>query len=174
MIDKAEVLKLLKKSWIWVLIVLSSIAVWAFAFYWAGQTPADKKFTVWVGADYQIESSIKTQVTEVTKKYGMKECNISSYSPDDYYYAAAFGLNSSSIDIFILKKAEAETEAQANIFLPLDEKFNIFGEQLIYNEKPIGVKFIGDYYILINSRSKKDQQLLFEVVSVFAENGAVQ
>lgn len=139
----AEFVKKLKKGWIWVAVLVGSAAIWLFAFYWAAQTPSDKKLFIWVGAPSQISvsSEARREITELAEKHGMKEVEIHSYDPSDGYYAAAFAMQAMSTDIYILERDEALAEAEAGVFAVLDEGILPDEEGLVFKGRRIGVRY---------------------------------
>ncbi len=167
----AEIKRILAKPWLWAAIVLASAAVWIIAFYWAAQPPAKLVFELWVGAEFTLSDHLSGEVESICDDYGMRECKINSYSPDDYYYAAAFALQSRSVDVYILQKDEALTTAQTGIFLPLGEEYTTGLQTLEYQSEIIGVEFTGEYYIFVNATSNKSTELLSSVVRKLALHG---
>ena len=163
-----EVKRLLKKPIIWTLIIIASAGVWLLGFYWASQTPFTYTLRVWIGGEGVFNDELSNEIEQICLEGGMKKCALNAYSPNDFYYPAAFALQSNNVDIYVLEINEAETTAQAGIFRASD-KFT--GETFEYEGETIGVKFIGDYYIFINGSSKKDEALLFAVVNAISAYG---
>ncbi len=173
-----KMIRLLKKPWIWLTAIAVSASIVGLCFYWVSRTPLERKFNLWIGASFNLKPELSEKIEKICYDHGMDEVMITPYDPNDYNYAAAFGVQASSIDVFILHKDEAKAEAKANVFRALPNSYA--GENaLTYSyEKDgatvteiIGVKFIGDYYIFIGSQSKKDGKLLFKVLDTVAEYG---
>lgn len=167
----ADMRRKLKKPWLWVVIVLASAAVWIIGFYWASRTPSKLVFEIWVGAEFTLSDDLQDSVGQICRDNGMRECKIRNYNPEDYYYGAAFGLQSRSVDVYILSRDEALTTAQAGIFLVLGEEYTTDLQTVSYENDIIGVKFTEDYYIFVNVTSKKSVKLLSTVVREIATYG---
>lgn len=166
----ANAVKQLKKPKLWLAFVLISLFVWVIAFYWIAQPSRSEKFEIWLGAEFDLKSELKEDVREAAKPHGIKKCTFATYNPDDTYYAQAFALRANSVDIYILTEDMAVTIAETGIFSPLSSDFG-GGEFLTIGEEDCGVRFTGDYYIFVNSKSKKDKSLLYDVITVLL-NGA--
>jgi hypothetical protein len=158
----------LKKPWIWLAILLASLFVWLVAFYWVSQPTTKNTFQVWVGADFTLNDETTKQVEDICYTQNMKKCLIKSYNPTDYMYAAAFGLSSYSVDVYILDYNEALVTAQTGIFKPLAETVTANKQTVQYEGETVGVQLVGDYYIFINATSNKSDELLNTVVNSLA------
>lgn len=167
--------KLLKKPWLWILAVAVSAAIWGLCYYWVSRTPIDKKFNVWVGTSFRLNDDLKGKIENTCYAAGMEECFITSYNPSDGAYAAAFAMQASSTDVFILHKDEALAEAEAGVFRELpgryksDKSLDYVADGAV--AQTVGVRFIGDYYVFIGKESVKPDSLLFSVFDVIIEYG---
>lgn len=166
--NKAEVIRLLKKPALWIAIVVCSAAVWLLAFFWASQTPLKYTFRVWIGSEEGIDKALGEEIAAICEENGMRKCAINAYNPEDFYYPAAFALQNNNVDIYLLNKTEAESAAQTGIFIPLKEGY---GNVLEYDGETIGVCAGNDRYVLINRASNKSQELLYSVVDAIISHG---
>ena len=166
-----EMKRLLKKPWLWVTAIIISASVWVLGFYWASRTPTEYTLNVWVGAPVNLDDKLQSRITEVGKSYGMKEISIAAYDPDDSQYAAAFALQTSTNDIFILRRDEALTIAQADVFMTLDDVYADDPAAVKYNDKVVGVTFKEEYCVLVCAYSKKDKNMLYDVVKAVVNYG---
>lgn len=162
----AEFKKLLVKPWLWVAAVLISASVFALTFYWVSRTPLKKQFIVWLGLPFELTDTVKDEVSACAARYGMEECSINSYNPDDSMYAAAFAMQSSSVDIYVLTKTAAEEYSEVDIFRTLEGIDN----PLTVDGKAIGALF-GDYCVCIGADSKKDENLLYDALKIILAHG---
>lgn len=162
----------LKSFKLWAIFAAVAVAVWGLAFYWIGRPSRSEKLEVWLGAEFDLKASVKEAIGKAAAPYGIKKCDINSYDPADTYYAQAFSLRANSVDIYILEKQTAETLMQTGIFSPIEFEFD-GAEFLKFDESDnvYGVKFVGEYYIFVNSASKKDGALLRAVIAVLIEAG---
>lgn len=166
-----EMKRLLRKPWLWVTAIIIAASVWALGFYWASRTPAEYTLNVWVGAPVNLDERLQSKITDVGKKYGMKEINIAAYDPADSQYGAAFALQTNTNDIFILRRDEAVTVAQAGIFMPLDDKYADHPAAVKYDDNVIGVTFKEEYCVLVCVYSNKDKNMLYDIVKTVVEYG---
>lgn len=162
--NKAAV-KQLKKPKLWVIFIAIAVFVWVLAFYWIAQPTRAEKYEIWLGAEFDLKTELKEEVRQTTVPYGIKKCTVQRYDPSDTYYAQAFSLRANSVDIYILTKDMAVTIAETGIFKPLERNFD-GAEYLEIDGETRGVRFMGDYYIFINSESEKVNELHFAVISV--------
>ncbi len=167
---KSEIIRLLKKPALWTAIIICSASVWLIGFFWASQTPLKYTFRVWVGFGGGLEEGLGDEIADICGKYGMKKCALNAYNPEDFYYPAAFALQSNNVDIYLLNKSEAESAAQTGIFIPLEGEFK---DALVYGGETIGAGAGEGRYVMINRASNKDVSLLYEVVNAIASRGAV-
>lgn len=167
----AEIKRKLKKPWLWALIVVMSAAVWGLGFYWASRVPARYSFFMWVGAPLNINDELSDDIEKICRDSGMKKVDINNCDPNDSGYAAAFALQSNSVDVYILKRSDALEIAQAGVFLDLGEKYKDAERSIEYKDKTIGVRFKEEYYVLICAQSNKDRTLLFKVLDTVAAYG---
>lgn len=170
MIDP-EMRKKLGKAWLWLAVILVSAGIWILAFYWVSQTPSELSFEIWVGADsYIIDGDLRQSLEDICAEHGMKEISVRTYNPDDSLYAQSFALEARSVDLFVLNKTEAEAIAETGLFRELGDGY--IGEScLVYGDGIIGVRFMDDYYALINGMSKKSDDLLFAALDKIVEYG---
>lgn len=159
--------------------VALAAAIWGLCFYWVSRTPLSRTFNVWVGASSNINDELSAKIEKICLDNGMEKCSIVAYDPNDYNYAAAFGIQYSTFDIFILNKNEALAEAEANVFRELPNEYKDENSlEYEYKDgdvtvvKTIGVKFKEDYYVFIGQQSKKDIKLLLKVLDTVAEYGS--
>lgn len=166
-----EMKRLLKKPWLWAAAIIIAASVWTLGFYWASQTPADRTLYVWVGAPVNLDEKLQSKITDVGKAYGMKDISIAAYDPADSQYPAAFAFQTTTTDIFILRRDEAVTIAQAGVFMPLDEVYGDSHAAVRYEDSVIGVTFKEEYCVLVCAYSKKDKSMLYDVVKAVVEYG---
>ena len=174
-----EMKKTLAKPWLWVTAIVVSAGIWTLVFYWASRPPIEKKFNLWVGAPFELNDELKSKIEDVCFSAGMKENYINSYDPSDHSYAIAFSMQAASTDVFILHKDEALAEAEAEVFRSLPDKYKGDNSlEYVYKTdggeavaKMIGVKFVGEYYVFIGSKSVKSNSLLYSVVDLLVEYG---
>ncbi len=166
----SDVRRLIKKPWIWVAVIFASAAVWLLGFYWASQTPLTYTFRVWVGEAGGFTEELTAQIREECYSAGMKKCAVNAYNPEDYHYGAAFALQANNVDIYVLSRDEALVTAETGIFLPL-ESYSADDNVLEYDGKIIGVNFTDNYYVFINGASRKDKNLLYNVVGIIVRYG---
>lgn len=165
--------KKLKSPKLWAIFVAVAVGVWGLAFYWIAQPTRSEKLEIWLGASFSLKREVIAEVETTARAHGIKKCAINSYDPRDTYYAQAFGLRANSVDIYILEKATSETLFETGIFAPLEyERDGAEFLRLDDTDAVYGVKLVGDYYIFVNSASKKDTALLYDVISVLADAGA--
>lgn len=165
--------KKLKSAKLWVLFSVVAAAVWGFAFYWISRPSRSQKLEVWLGAAFGLKPSVTAEIERAAAPYGIKECDVNDYDPADAYYAQAFSLRANSVDIYILDRQTAETLAQTGIFAPVTFAFD--GAEYLRlddTDNIYGVRFVGDYYIFVNSASKKTDALLKDVIAVLVKAGA--
>ncbi len=156
----------IKKAWLWAVIIALSVGFWGVMFYWAAQPSAEEKFEIWVGAPANLKTEIIGEIKAVCADDNMKKCAVSNYNPADTYYGAAFGLRSTAVDIFILAKEQADQIAASGIFGELTGKYADYADGYTYADVPLGVKFIGEYYIFVNSETNKDERLISAVMDI--------
>lgn len=169
----SAVSKKLRSPKLWIIFVAIALGVWGLAFYWIAQPTRSEKLEIWLGAEFGFKCEVVADVEAVARSHGIKECSVNSYDPRDTYYAQAFSLRANSVDIYILEKAMSETLFETGIFAPLDYARD--GAEFLHldeTETVYGVKLVGDYYIFVNSASKKDRALLYGVITVLADAGA--
>lgn len=162
----------LKSFKLWAIFAAVAVAVWGLAFYWISRPTRSQKLEIWLGAEFDLKAAVKQEIAQAAKPYGIKKCDVNSYDPADTYYAQAFSLRANSVDIYILKLQTAETLMQTHVFSPIE--FELDGVELWKpdgSDDVYGVKFVGEYYIFVNSASKKEGALLRDVVKVLTEAG---
>lgn len=156
--------KKLKNARLWLIFVLCSLFVWVIAFYWIAQPSRSEKLEIWLGADFNLKSGLSAEIRGVSAEYGIKKCTIESYDPADSYYAQAFAMRANSVDLYILEKKTAEEIAETKIFAPAPDAAD--AEYLFIEGERLGIKFVGDYYIFVNTKSDKQPELLNSVIAV--------
>ena len=154
--------KLLKKAWLWLIIIVVSASVWLIAFYWASQPSSADSFEVWVGAAEDIVGDeLSAQLNQICSGYGIKKFTVRNYNPDDYFYPQAFALRARNVEIYILSRDEALPIAETGLFRVIEQDYG--QNTLEYDGKTVGVEYTDDYFVFINGTSKKDSELLFKV-----------
>lgn len=167
----AETIKKIKKPWLIALVLAASASLWVLVFYCVSRTPPEYSFFVWVGSPVGVNQKLTDGIESVCRESGMKKVTVGKYNPADSAYAAAFALQSESVDVYILKRTDAADIMQADIFLDLGEKYKDREHVLMYGDKLVGVRFKEDYYVLVCVKSNKDSMLLFKVVDTIVDYG---
>ena len=167
----SEARRILKKSWLWLVIIIASASVWLLGFFWAAQTPLTYTFRIWIGEESGFDKTLTELIKEECFNAGMKKCAINAYNPEDYHYGAAFALQANNVDIYVLQREEALVTAETEIFMPLGE-ISADKTVLKHNGKIIGLEFAKDYYVFINKASGKDTALLYAVTEILVGYGA--
>lgn len=159
-----------KKPSLWLIIVLTSVLIWVFGFYWASRPRKSNTLTVWIGASFTLNSDVRSELGDEMKKYGISSCDIRAYDPLDSYYSGAFALQSHAVDIYVLNKNEAIQEAQAGIFKELPSQLAV-GNVVEYQDVNIGVQFAEDYYVFICNNTKKSEAVIISAVEILLNYG---
>jgi len=153
----------LRKPKFWIAFVLISVFVWAVAFYWIAQPTRAEKLEIWLSADFQLKKEVTDSILKSVEPYGIKKCIAESYNPQDTYFAQAFSLKANSVDIYIMTKDLAEPIYQTKLFKPLDLQFDNV-TYLVFDGQNYGIQFVGDYYIFVNSATKRSGELLHTAI----------
>lgn len=155
----------LKNVWLWVAIIAAAFSAWGLVFYSVAQSPSSKTVQIWVGSPQGLSSRQKSKVSACAEQNGMEKVEFGVYDPSDGFYAQAFAIKASSVDIFVLNRNEALEIAQTGLFAELEG----FTGGLVYQEKTIGVLYGNDLCVLVNAKSRKDNAVLKQILSVLTE-----
>ena len=69
----SEARRILKKSWLWLVIIIASASVWLLGFFWAAQTPLTYTFRIWIGEEGGFDKTLTELIKEECFNAGMKK-----------------------------------------------------------------------------------------------------
>lgn len=137
----------------------------------------DEKAFLYIGASMSISQKANEDLNNIVIKHGLLEFSANTYFPDDMYFEATFHtVGANNTDLFILHKDFINKYADSEIFEEIDTSKFVSDSYTysfyMYEEKPIGVHFKKDYYVLINSlMENKSRDMYYEMIQYIVLNG---
>lgn len=106
-------------------------------------------------------------VEEYIAECGFDKLLVTKRHPDDRYFDAAMSTSAYyNCDIFIMREEMVESYAEAGMFLTLTNHSFNESDLLYFENNAIGVLIDENYYLLINSKTEVDLQIIYDILEI--------
>ena len=129
-----------------------------------------KEILIWYitteGTDCFSENALKL-VNDYAAKVGVEKVVLTKRNPDDMYFDVAMTTSAYyNCDIFIMQKETVNSYAEAGMFLTLTNHGFDESDLLYFENNAIGVLIDENYYLLINSKTEVDVQIIYDIFEI--------
>jgi len=154
--------------------VILIVAAVSAVFYVTLENSESKEILIWHITDETepgVSSDILGQVKDYALEQGIKKVIFTKRHPQDRYFDAVMSTTAFyTCDIFIMNEEMALRYTDSDMFLPLSAD-GFDEESLLYvGDSAIGVALDDEYYLLINSRTDIDKQVIYDIFEILASN----
>ena len=155
-----------------VLIVVLVVAVAMGVLYVTLQNRDKKEILIW----YVTEDSgtifadgVAEKVNAHARENGFNRALMTRRDPADQYFDALMSTSAFyTCDIFIMQAEVAQKYVEMDIFMTIDDA--AMGSQLFNaNGNPIGILICENYYLLINSKTELDMQMIYDIYDILTK-----
>ena len=106
-------------------------------------------------------------VEEYIAERGFDKLLVTKRHPDDRYFDAAMSTSAYyNCDIFIMREEMVKSYAEAEMFLTLTNHCFDGSDLLYFENNAIGVLIDENYYLLINSKTEVDVQIIYDIFEI--------
>lgn len=154
--------------------VILIVAAVSAVFYVTLENSESREILIWHITDETepcISSDTLRQVKDYATDQGIKKVILTRRHPEDRYFDAVMSTTAFyTCDIFIMNEEMALRYTDSDMFLPLSAD-GFDEESLLYvGNSAIGVALDDDYYLLINSKTDIDEQIIYDIFEILASN----
>lgn len=125
---------------------------------------------IWYITEESYDSFLSENMKSVEKyiaECGFDKVLVTKRHPDDRYFDAAMSTSAYyNCDIFIMQKGTVNSYAEAEMFLTLTNHCFDESDLLYFENNAIGVLIDENYYLLINSKTEVDVQIIYDIFEI--------
>jgi hypothetical protein len=139
-------------------------------FYITLENNDKNEINIWYISEDNYDSLLSENlraVEEYIAECGFDKLLVTKRHPDDRYFDAAMSTSAYyNCDIFIMREEMVEGYAEAGMFLTLTNHGFNESDLLYFENNAIGVLIDENYYLLINSKTEVDLQIIYDILEI--------
>jgi hypothetical protein len=139
-------------------------------FYITLENNDKNEINIWYISEDNYDSLLSENlraVEEYIAECGFDKLLVTKRHPDDRYFDAAMSTSAYyNCDIFIMREEKVESYAEAGMFLTLTNHGFNESDLLYFENNSIGVLIDQNYYLLINSKTEVDLQIIYDILEI--------
>ena len=151
-------------------IVFLIVTLVTVVFYVTLENIDKKEVQIWfvtTDGEYSFSDDTLKQINDYGAKHGIDKVVLSRRHPEDIYFDVTMSTSAYyNCDIFIMQKETVNSYAEAGMFLTLTNHGFDESDLLYFENNAIGVLIDENYYLLINSKTEVDVQIIYDIFEI--------